>query len=431
MARHQQRRALRVTTWVMVVLLGCYLLGLLVPATEHKVLVNTWLGLLTFVVPAAVCWLAAWHTRARRVVVRLAALAVTSYAVGNTHYIVVLSVEGAVPFPSLADLGYLGFFPLMVAGIVAGLYRSPGSQAVGVWLDALVGSLGAGAVLTVVLDHRLQDALGDGLAWETAIGLAYPLSEVIAISTIGAVAALGARRLGRRWPLLVGGLLVFTATDLIYGEQVSNGSYTNGSLVDAGWPIGLALMAIWVVSAAEPDRAVLDGRQQARPASLVVATLATAAAIGVLVVGARAEVSTLALALAGSALVAGALRTHLSFRAVSREAELRRQAATDDLTGLPNRRQLYAEGQARLRDAPARRSGAAPGPPAARPRRLQGDQRQPRPPRRGSRSGRGRHAAARLPAPRRPPRPAGRGRVRRPARRRRTRRGGDRRGEAA
>ena len=355
MAAQGTYRAPARMAWFMVALLGVYLVGLMIPATKHSHVVTTWLGALTFVVPAAVSWVAAWRARARRLVVRLAALAITSYALGNTYYLVVLGIEGTVPFPSLADLGYLGFFPLMVAGIGAGLYRRARGQSSSVWLDALLGSLGAGAVLTVVLEHRLQDALGDTLSWENAVAVAYPLSDVIAISAIGAVAALGARRLGHRWPLLVGGLLVFTATDVVYAEQVSNDTYASGSLLDAGWAIGLALMATWVVAAAEPDASALEDRQPERSASLVVAGLATAAAIGVLLVGARVEVSTLALALAGLALVAGALRTHLAFRIVSREAELRRQAATDELTGLPNRRQLYAEGQALLREAPGRR----------------------------------------------------------------------------
>jgi len=60
--------------------------------------------------------------------------------------------------------------------------------------------------------------------------------------------------------------------------------------------------------------------------------------------------------LAGVTLLAAAARTLLSFRQLAWMADLRRQAATtDDLTGLPNRRALYAEGHARLVEPQHRR----------------------------------------------------------------------------
>jgi len=56
----------------------------------------------------------------------------------------------------------------------------------------------------------------------------------------------------------------------------------------------------------------------------------------------------LAVVLAGVTLLAAAARTQLAFRQLVRMADLRRQARTDDLTGLPNRRALYADVPARL-----------------------------------------------------------------------------------
>src|SRR5665647_2925202 len=92
------------------------------------------------------------------------------------------------------------------------------------------------------------------------------------------------------------------------------------------------------------------------PSPAAVATDDTAAGLGVLVVSSRVHVSTLAVALAGVTLLAAAARSQLAFRLLARMADLRRQtAATDELTGLPNRRALYAEGHARLADPQRRR----------------------------------------------------------------------------
>jgi diguanylate cyclase (GGDEF)-like protein len=65
--------------------------------------------------------------------------------------------------------------------------------------------------------------------------------------------------------------------------------------------------------------------------------------IGVLVLGTFQRVSTLAVLLATGTLLAVVVRTALTFREVRSLAESRRQALTDDLTGLGNRRLLYRQ----------------------------------------------------------------------------------------
>jgi len=59
-------------------------------------------------------------------------------------------------------------------------------------------------------------------------------------------------------------------------------------------------------------------------------------------------VSRLAVVLAGVTLVAAGARAQVAFRLLVRMADLRRQASTDDLTGLPNRRTFYADVPTRL-----------------------------------------------------------------------------------
>src|SRR5665648_170458 len=109
-------------------------------------------------------------------------------------------------------------------------------------------------------------------------------------------------------------------------------------------------MAMWVDGAAEREQ---SAKQEMRPATaataLAVSSVATAAGLAVLIAGTRVHLSTLAAALAGVTLLAAAARSQLAFRLLGRMADLRRRAAiTDELTGLPNRRALYAEGQTRL-----------------------------------------------------------------------------------
>ena len=131
---------------------------------------------------------------------------------------------------------------------------------------------------------------------------------------------------------------------------MASGTYVLGTPLDAGWAIGLALMAMWVDGSAR-DQPAMETRSAGGAMSLAVSSGATLAALGVLLINTWAPVSTVAVALAGVTLLAAAARTQLAFRLLARMADLRRQAAaTDELTGLPNRRALTAEVLARLAD---------------------------------------------------------------------------------
>ncbi|HEX7597193.1 MAG TPA: EAL domain-containing protein, partial [Polyangia bacterium] len=222
--------------------------------------------------------------------------------------------------------------------------------ALSVWLDCAVGSLGAAAVLAVVMDPILDSATAGPFTLAMAVAVAPPAFDLVLIAAIAGIAALRGVRMGSRWALLVCGLLAFTAADVVYGLEVTAGTYVQGTMLDAGWAIGLALMAMWVDSAAQGRRTATQApRPATRATALAVSSLATIAGLTVLVVGTRVPVSTLAVILAGVTLVAAAARSELAVRLLARMAEQRlRAAATDELTGLPNRRALYAEALTRL-----------------------------------------------------------------------------------
>lgn len=139
---------------------------------------------------------------------------------------------------------------------------------------------------------------------------------------------------------------MFASADVIYALRVSNDSYGLGTPLDAFWAIGLGLMSVWArggVSVGGPTRGEA-------PVALAVPAGATAAALVVLVASSLADVSLLAVSLATLTLVATAVRTQLAFRQLRRLADPRRQATTDDLTGLPNRRAFYSHVNAQLAD---------------------------------------------------------------------------------
>jgi diguanylate cyclase (GGDEF)-like protein len=315
-------------------------------------LVDGWLGLLTVWAPAAVCWLAAHRVRFRRAEVVLAAAAITSFALGDTVYLLITAGGATVPFPSLADVGYLLVYPLLLAALALTVRRHAKGLAAWVWLDCAVGSLGAAAVLAVVMQPVLDSATQGHWSLATLVAVAPPVGDLVLVAAIAGMTALRGVEMGTRWALLASGLVVFAGADVAYGLQVTAGTYVLGTPLDAGWAVGLALMAMWVDGAHQGTRVqVTTARPATRATVLTVSSVATIAGLSVLVVGSQVRVPPLALVLAAGALLAAGARAQLAARLLERMAEQRSlAAATDELTGLPNRRALYAEAHARLSD---------------------------------------------------------------------------------
>jgi len=351
--------------WAMGLVLAAYVTGLalhgigLGPVWKgwFGTVVHFWLATLTSWLPVALCCLVIFRVGFRRLEVLLASAAMTAYASGFIFIVWSQATTGSVPFPSVGDGVYLLFFPLMMAALVATVRHHVRALALSAWLDCAVGSLGAAAVLAVVLSPVLDSALTGSPSLATVVALAYPMGDLLLVAAVAGIAALGDVRLGRRWGLLIAGLMVFAATDVVYALQVTNGTYVVGMPLDAGWAVGPALLAMWVDGATQGKQPV---RHEARPATdgmaLTVSTAATVAGLGVLVLGTQMPLSKLAVTLAGVTLLAAVARSQLAFRLLARMANLRRlDAATDELTGLSNRRALYAEGHTRLAEPQCRR----------------------------------------------------------------------------
>ncbi len=332
--------------WVMVLMLAVYLAGLVLPVDGLRPFVNGWLGTITQWIPAALCWRAVYRTGFRRMLVLLAAGAVTVFASANNYYVLALGDGVALSFPSPADFGYLLFYPLMLGSLAILVHRQLRALPPAVSLDSAVGALGVAAVLAAVLSPTLLAAQAGEFTFGTAFATAFPLFDLVLVAAVMGVASARGLDVGVRWGILVCGLLVFAATDLIYAEQIAADTYAVGTVLDGGWAVGLTLIALWVDGLARPPGAV--GRRLTGALSLIVPVVATASGVLVLVIGTQVRLSVLAVVLASVTLAGASLRTAVAFRDLGRMADLRRQARTDDLTGLPNRRALYLDVPLRL-----------------------------------------------------------------------------------
>ena len=168
-----------------------------------------------------------------------------------------------VPFPSAADAGYLLAVPLASAALLvlpaapqrlAGLLRTI--------LDGVVVAASLFCVSWILVLRPLFETGEDGLL-RTAIGLAYPIGDVVTI-TILLFAMMRARLGGEasRHPLpLIGlGLAGIAVADSGFVYLTSQASYASGSIIDIGWFVGFAVIFAAARRPARPARSA-PGRE--------------------------------------------------------------------------------------------------------------------------------------------------------------------------
>jgi signal transduction histidine kinase len=298
------RHAISALLWLTAGVNVLFLVGLMVTESDN-LFVNVGLALAGQWIPVTIFWLVAADTGFSRLPVVLAAAGVTFSAIGDTYYSLAVDADGYLAFPSPADPAYLLFYPLMAAALVVrSRCRLAGAGGL-VLLETAVATLGASAVLAVVLGPLISDAVASGTLLESAIALAYPLFDLILIALLVGVTAVPAVRVGRRWWALALGLGIFLAADVVYAELEAQDAYIVGTPLDATWSIGLAFIAWWVAGITRSDPPHLTAPR--RNLGLSLPAVALLAGLAVLVVGTTMELSDLAVVLAALTVGLGAL----------------------------------------------------------------------------------------------------------------------------
>jgi diguanylate cyclase (GGDEF)-like protein len=263
------------------------------------------------------------------------AAACVCWTFGEIYYVAVLPES----YPSLGDFGYLAFYPLVYIGMVALLRSHARSIGGTLWLDGLTASLAAGALAAAILVELVLESTEGSLS-TVVTNLAYPLGDVLLLSAVFGVFSLSRWRPGLRWVLLGLGVLSTALADSVYLFQSSEGTYVEGTWIDALWPASLLLIA---AAAWATDRSGAQLAVEGRPLLVVPATCALVG-IGVLVYDHFHRLNLLAIVLSTATLLAVVVRLATTFRENRRLYELtKEESVTDALTGLSNRRKLVAD----------------------------------------------------------------------------------------
>ena len=210
-------------------------------------------------VATVLCSLAARRTAERqRLGWTLLAASAGTWCAGEIVWsIYEVGMNVSVPYPSLADAGFLGAIPLAAAGILVFFSPARGtSTRFRLWLDGAIILLGLFFVSwTMGLRYVFESTTGSLL--ETIVSIAYPLGDIV----IGTILVLALRRAKDeahgRLLLLLGGLAANSLADTAFAYLTANGTYgALGSVLDVGWVAGylmIGLAALWPASAPRED----------------------------------------------------------------------------------------------------------------------------------------------------------------------------------
>ena len=156
---------------------------------------------------------------------------------------------GESPFPSLADIGYSSFAPLIFVGLILQPFPRGSQKRIFLILDSLITT---GALLSIAW-FLLLGSLAQNPAqslFAKFLGLYYPIADIALLSCIIFLLLRGSDQTyqvpARRISLLVFsfGLSVYAISDFLFNVLQNVGLYVDGTWIDLGWPLGLMTIGI-------------------------------------------------------------------------------------------------------------------------------------------------------------------------------------------
>jgi len=161
----------------------------------------------------------------------------------------------SVPFPSIADIGYLWALPLWIAGLLtmptapmglAGRLRSV--------LDGLLLAFSLGFVCWAAITGPFVSSADDLVT--QIVGMAYPALDLVAVSLVFVLIVRSRRGSGTALTPLVLLAVAFSGmavADAAHAFHTVAGTYLMGAVTDAGWFVGFVSLGLAACAAAPND----------------------------------------------------------------------------------------------------------------------------------------------------------------------------------
>jgi diguanylate cyclase (GGDEF)-like protein len=314
--------------------------------------VNKWVYDLFPICCAGLCVAKGCLTRRERWPWLLLGLGMVLWAAGSVYYSLFLIDLKSRPIPAVSDFLWLGFYPPAYVAIVMLQRRRIERFRLSLGLDGLIAALAVGAILASVVFEEVLHSAARATTPQLLTDLAYPLGDLVLLGMVVGGLVLSGWRPGRTLALMGAGFIAFVITDSVFLYEVSNNTYTAGTIADLGWSAGPWLIAL---AAWQPRRPV--GADPGARYVLVVPIVFGILGLGALTLMTQVARNDLAVGLAVAAMLAVMARLALT---LSENLRLLARARNyDALTGALNRRRLHDALEHRLRGRGPRGRGCA------------------------------------------------------------------------
>ena len=154
-----------------------------------------------------------------------------------------------VPFPSLADVGFLGAIPLAIAGVLS--LRSAPAMLSGRFRLLLDGGIAATSAIFVAWAVGLSDLYSQASVDEPArlLVLVYPAGDIVLLTVIAAASVRAAGPIRAVLSLMFVAFLANLISDGSFAYLLLRGDYgLLGSSADVGWVAGYLALALAALS---------------------------------------------------------------------------------------------------------------------------------------------------------------------------------------
>lgn len=271
-------------------------------------------------------------------------------------------VEHTSPFPSLADVGYIAFYPAVLAAFwtLPASHRSA-SELLRLGLDAATLIVaGTVAVWYFMLAPTIDSATS--LSATVVLDVAYPVGDLLLVFAVGSSIIRRSDRVPLRpmqW--LVAATSCLLIGDVVFTQQSLHESYNGIGVPDSFWTLGLAAFAVAaLVQLREVHKQATFSERQADASSLGRVSIAPyvgaaiSCALLLIVVHRAALYPTLGVVLGAITITTLVVARQLAAMADNRRllAAYRRLATTDPLTGLATRGHLIDVATLSFNDSP-------------------------------------------------------------------------------
>jgi diguanylate cyclase (GGDEF)-like protein len=247
------------------------------------------------------------------------------------------------PYPSPADIFYLAAYGLLIPGLLLLVRRQSTVGGTTAMLDASIVATSVGLLFWSLV---IQPIIGDNSLTTTTklISLAYPAADGLMLAIVVRILAGGGLRSASA-RLLVAAVVLLLGSDVAYSIVTAHTSY-DGGIFDLGWLLSYVL---WAAAALHTSAGAKLSARHSAPSGgrsrLILIGLAALTAPALQIYQGLtnpANLQWLAIAISAAVLVVFcAARMDWLVRQVQAHADrLQDLAMRDDLTGLPNRRQL-------------------------------------------------------------------------------------------